>query len=945
MRRILLVLSLCCMLPVGLIAQQYNVSGRVLVQGAKSPTPIGQAVVEIPNAGLWAVADSEGNFAIKNVPAGRQTFSVSSLGYVTTLTEVEVRGPLDSLLLYAPEDNLKLESVVVTARESTNAMATSRTIEGAAIDHLQMVNVSDISTLLPGGKTINPDLMENNVFSLRDGGSTAGNASFGTAVEVDGVRLSTNASLGDLSGVSTRNISSTAIESVEVVTGVPSAEYGDISSGMVKISTRKGRTPYMLVLSTNPHTKQIAASKGFDLGRDRGVLNANVEYTRATKNPTSPYTSYSREGLSLNYQNTFARVLRFDLGLAANLGGMNSEDDPDAQVGEWEKDRENSLRANTSLKWLLNRKAITSLEFDASVNFADNLSRVHTYNTSSTMTPAVHATDEGYFVADLLPSTYYTTQCVDSKELDYAANLKATWVRSWGDIHSSAKAGVSWRAEGNVGRGAYYEDPALAPNGYRPRPYTDIPYMHNLAAYIEETLTLPVGGGSIQLMAGLRGEKTFIRGSRYDKTQSLSPRLNLKYRITPWLTLRGGWGITEKLPSFKILYPDPSYLDTPVYGVSYGSQSLYVYHTRPYEILYNPDLRWQRNRNSEVGIDLQLGGTSISLVGYFNRTKYPYELSNRYDPYTYRVSSLPSTTPDGEAFAMPVHPLFKVDSQTGEMFIRDADNMSQGWIAMVGTDRQTFVKNILQYNGSPVDRMGLEFVFDFPEIRPLRTQLRLDGAYGYTRYLNEGEAWYYPATSTGGEFYPYVGIYADNGGNSTITYNGMKTHSLDMNLTATTHLPSIRLIISLRLEASLLKRSQHLSELNGQEYAFNVDEDRNPTGGSIYDGNSYTAIWPIAYIDREGNRHPFTDAERSNLEEFGSLLLRSANTYAFNEDGYDPYFSANLSVTKEIGDHVSISFYANNFTNSRPFLRSYATGVRVVFTPAFYYGLTLRFKF
>lgn len=50
-------------------------------------------------------------------------------------------------------------------------------------------------------------------------------------------------------------------------------------------------------------------------------------------------------------------------------------------------------------------------------------------------------------------------------------------------------------------------------------------------------------------------------------------------------------------------------------------------------------------------------------------------------------------------------------------------------------------------------------------------------------------------------------------------------------------------------------------------------------------------------------------------------------------------------MTKEIGDHVSISFYANNFTNSRPFLRSYATGVRVVFTPAFYYGLTLRFKF
>ena len=29
------------------------------------------------------------------------------------------------------------------------------------------------------------------------------------------------------------------------------------------------------------------------------------------------------------------------------------------------------------------------------------------------------------------------------------------------------------------------------------------------------------------------------------------------------------------------------------------------------------NLRWQRNRNAEVGVDLRIGGTSVSLVGYF----------------------------------------------------------------------------------------------------------------------------------------------------------------------------------------------------------------------------------------------------------------------------------------------------------------------------------------
>ena len=333
MRKLLLLLF--TLIPAVVWAQRYDLSGRVLVKGTDKP--IAQAVVELPQAGLWAVADGDGNFTVKGVPKGATRFVVSCLGYATTETELDVRAGMGRILLYAPEDNLKLESVVVTAKEAPNAMATSRTIGGNAIDHLQMVNASDISSLLPGGKTINPDLTKDNVFSLRSGGSAAGNASFGTAVEVDGVRISTNASLGEMSGASTRNIASTNIESVEVVTGVPSAEYGDISSGVVKISTRKGKTPYTLVLSTNPRTKQISASKGFDLGTDRGVLNSSVEYTRAMKNPTSPYSSYSRTGIALNYQNTFAKVLRFNFGVTTNIGGMNTEDDPDAQMEAFEQ--------------------------------------------------------------------------------------------------------------------------------------------------------------------------------------------------------------------------------------------------------------------------------------------------------------------------------------------------------------------------------------------------------------------------------------------------------------------------------------------------------------------------------------------------------------------------------------------------------------------------------
>ena len=82
---------------------------------------------------------------------------------------------------------------------------------------------------------------------------------------MDGVRIGNNGSFGNMNGVDTRNITVADIESVEVTTGVPSAEYGDLNSGMVKIHTRKGKTPWNILLSINPRTEQVSFAKGLDL--------------------------------------------------------------------------------------------------------------------------------------------------------------------------------------------------------------------------------------------------------------------------------------------------------------------------------------------------------------------------------------------------------------------------------------------------------------------------------------------------------------------------------------------------------------------------------------------------------------------------------------------------------------------------------------------------------
>lgn len=916
----------------------FSISGKVV--DAKTGEPVIGAAVNVEDTGIWAISDENGTFFLPDIRPGDYAVQFSCLGFVDKRLSFVVKKDIPNLTIKLDQNTLALNSVVVTAERDKEGMNTSLKFGANALNHLQMSNVTDISALLPGGKTVNPDLTTDNAVSLRSGGLAAGNAAFGTALEVDGVRVGNNASFGSMSGTGTRNISTENVQSIEVITGVPSAEYGDLNSGMVRINTRKGLTPWNITFAVNPRTYQASASKGIDLMKNRGVLNVSAEWTRATQKLSSPYTSYTRRGFSASYSNTFKNVLKFEAGATGNIGGMNTKNDPDAYKGTWSKVRDNVLRANTSLTWLLRKSWITNLKLDASVNYNDNRSQDHAYGSSASMLPAVHSELAGYYLADRLPVSYFSDKVIDSKELDYAASLKYEWFKKSGKRLSKLKAGVQWKANGNVGEGEYYKDPSVAANGYRPRPYSQYPFMHNVAAYIEEDFTFPIGKTSLQISAGLRLENLFVKDTDYKNVSSLSPRFNAKWKISDNLSIRGGWGVSEKLPSFYILYPVQKYRDIQTFGFSHGDSSSYVYYTQPYKMLFNENLKWQKNYNAEFGIEAYFLRTSVSLVGFFNKTKNPYTYQNIYTPFSYNIMSVPS------GYTVPDNPEIRVDSQTGQVYMRGSNEEFWTPMATKVTDK-TFFESQMPGNGDDIYRTGAELIVDFPEIAPIRTKFRLDANYSYTHYIDNTLNWTYRTgwshTSLSNRSYQYVGIYA-NGGESG-TFNGKESHSLNANLTAITHIPEARIVITCRLEMSLLSRFRNLSRYQGKEYAYNVNADGvESIGGSIYDSNNYTAIRPVKYMDENGDVHDFTDKEASD-PAFANLIIKSGNAYTFSQDGYGAYLSANLSVTKEIGDHVSLSFFANNFTNSRMYVTSKATGVSAIFTPAFYYGLTCRLKF
>lgn len=965
----------------------FKLSGKIV--DAKTAQPIEFATIALSDNSLWAISNEKGEFEINKIGGGEVEVVFSCLGYVKQSLVLNFDNNITKQTILLNEDNLTLNDVVVTAKRTTDNIGTSYKINRNTLNHMQVLNVADISQLLPGGKTSTAtSLVSASRFSLRSGDSWSemGNPTFGTGVEVDGVRLSNNASFPSTNqmqtyGVDTRNISPTNIESVEIVTGIPSVEHGDISSGIVKINTRKGITPTNVEFSTNIKSKQVSASKGIGLGEKAGIVNISIDHTTSVNDIASPYTSYKRNNLTLNYSNTLnketGQPISLKAGIAGNIGGYNSKKDPDSFQDTFLKYKDNTLRANISANWLLNYKWITNLNLSTSYTQSDRKRTEKINQSSSTSTSAIHSTNEGYFVATryddnpdapvliISPGYWFQTMYEDDKPINFTANIKANWSKRVGNISNKVLVGANYSVDNNIGRGVYYDDMRLAPS-WREYRYSDIPKLHNLAWFVEDQMKVNLSNATVLLSAGVRSDNSYINDSEYGTVSTFSPRFNAKYQTTynksafiRQLSFHIGWGKTVKLPSFNILYPEPGYRDLLTFVAPTTADNTYftAYYTQPATRIYNPDLQWQSNVQSEVGAELSTQWAKISVTAYYNRTQNPYSREVFYSPFTYKMTDQRGL----EAITIPsANRQYSVDQKTGIVTVADKTGNIPNQI--VDYRERTRARSDYYYgNASPLHRAGLEWIVDFERIEALKTSFRLDGKYYYYKGVDKRVQ---QSTSSSaqlmpnGEYYKYIGFY--NGGTSIA--NGRVSKQSQTNLTIITHIPKVRMVVSLRLEGSLYTHSQSLSEFGGLQRGFVLDsrEDFFPstTQTDIYAGNQYVGLYPDYYIsfDDINTKIPFAEkfrwAKENDIELYNNLarlVEKTSYNFTFNPSKISAYFSANINVTKEIGDVASVSFYAKNFVNNMSLTKDsqreyeqtlYNSGK----IPPFQYGLTLRLK-
>lgn len=551
------------------------------------------AIVNIRNQELRTLCDIDGRFELRNVPAGRHIIEVECLGFAklrqqfTAVKNINLRLQLKSSTFALPEFE-------VMAKKSRKGKVI---IDEAALEYIQPTSLADVMLLLPGSVYKENNLTQFSQISSRQVDSDA-NTSLGMGIITDGAPVNNDGIRSQLVGITEgsgsydseirsrsginqgadmRLISTDHIQSVEFTRGISSARYGNLSSGMISISSKHGVTPLRVRLKTDLKNKLIYVGKGWRLGEKTGTLHAGFDYLHSIDDIREEMDKFSRLTGQLYYNNK-VKLGSYTLGLDARLSQTVTTSKMKKDELTYEYDE--TYKADYSRTALMMKGNLTldktwldQLELVVSADYTrDKISRHRMVISGSGPMNMPLANEEGEHEGIYLPRKYYSDFYIDNQPVNIYAQLNATSRLSlMKNTMVNLQYGAEYTNVKNHGAGAVIEDETRPPfpydNSYmRPRPNWAIPALGNGAAYAQadfiydddnkNILQLSVGGRISTLMN--LPDDYYLHGRIL-----ADPRLNLSYTIGKELknTFRIGYGTESKTPTLDYLYPEKLYKD------------------------------------------------------------------------------------------------------------------------------------------------------------------------------------------------------------------------------------------------------------------------------------------------------------------------------------------------------------------------------------------------
>lgn len=904
--------TLIAMMMMQMAIAQDVIRGFVADKDTREPI-IGATISDAARHRPLTVTDADGRFAIPKNNEIRQ-IRITYIGYKPLTVDIKSRA--DDLRLLLEAEVSRLGEVVVTAQESRGLTSSSK-IEKHAMEHLQPSSFADLLELLPGGRSSDPSLTTPNNIHIREIPISSGNyatSSLGTSFVVDGAPISTNANMQYLAGawdtaatmrdntnggVDMRAISTDDIERVEIVRGIPSVEYGDLTSGLVKIERRRGGHDLSFRLKSDMGSKLLYVAKGLEWKNRRLSLNLSADYLDAKADPRNRLENYKRLTLSARLHKTWLHEA-YTLALAANLDYTGSFDDdkvdPDLNHSYEDAYRAsyNRYAALLSLSLKMKRQMwLKSVDATLSSSYEYDLMERTRLVQLSRMTVAPLAKEEGENDAYILPFKYMGHHEAEGQPLNVYAKLNARLQVPSHVVSNTLLVGLDWNLDKNLGRGQVFDPftPVYTGISSRQRKLKDIPANHRLSAYAEENVKWPTAIGTFELAAGLRATQMVNLPEAYTMHGKwyCDPRANLGFTFPQFKVLGqptfirivGGVGQHTKMPTMEQLTPDMLYIDFVELNYYHDNPDYRRIHLRTYlRDPRNPGLEPARNLKWEVSADVQVGGNRLSVTLFREKMSSGFRSQSYYDTYRYRQYDTSAI----DAASLTSQP------SLADLPFTEIDELA-------GYSNYT--------NGSMTLKEGVEYTLETRRLPVVLTRLTINGAYFRTTYDNSIVDSYRPYQVIDNRQIQYVGLYAND--------DGYVRESLNTNFTLDTDVPKLKLGFSLSAQCLWFTASQRKE----------------------------TSNYPVAYIAPDGSRHDWQPEYADDI--WLRWLVRDYSPSLFEKDRVPFAMNLNFKVTKKLfGERLNVAMFCNKLWDYTPDYESRGTTIRRHVTP--YFGLEMNIK-
>jgi len=925
---------IACVFSVAAYAQQKDTFYlHIQVNDKQTKEPLEFALVYLAKDKLHrdAICDGSGAAIMDKLPNGKYKIIVSLLGYKKWEDDIIIDSANRTLDILLQSNSNELNEIIVTASES-KGITSSSIIDQKAMQHLQPSSFTDLLELIPGGKAKDPKFSSINTIRIREVGmldsSTDYNiSSLGVSFVLDGAPISTDANMQRLSfryetdvnrnsinkGVDMRSISTDQIESVEVVRGIPSVQYGDLTSGLVRIERKKGATPWTARLKVDGFSKLFAANKGLYFKEKNLTLNFGVDFLDSKNNPTNSYEGYQRltysirlgktwnkESFGINWQSNFDHGHTFDdLKVDPNIYD-NVEDGGDLESLKKNRYKSKYDRLSFANNFVFDFKNIPflkSIELNTSVAYELDKIEYTRFVQQNTSALTIPAADEGIAYGIFLPSKYLTYENVDGKPLNIFLKAKANIQFSTAKINHKITVGGEYTFDKNYGKGPIVDKLRPTSNSViRARKFSDVPEKQNLNFFIEDELSMPIGSNVFKLNAGLRGMSMIAMDSQYKMNGKLyiDPRLNAEWSFPGIdindkelnISLAGGIGWHSKFPTLNQIYPDYAYGDylrLNYYDVDNPEHRWVNYETTKTKTV-NYDLEPARNRKWEVRLNMQYDNNNFSVT-YFQE-----KMSNGFRPQVMGFQSFSYKEYLGDVDYLVIDP---------ETNLPDFDKSVYNVIT--GLEQKSATGN-----GTRINKEGIEYTFSTKRFETLKTRLTINGAWFRTKYLNNTPMYTsYNRTLRPSEtvkiYQEAWGIFDSSGGDSREQFNTYVMFD--------TYIPQLGFEFSTSVQCTWYEMKQRQSETR----------------------------YPDFYMDALGNVKPYTDVEKEDA--FYGKLSRESNPSLYRKIRTPFGMDINLKASKKMKDIMRISLFVNKLLDYYPDYDVNGATIKRTQTP--YFGMEL----